>query len=73
MYKYPDVWACLFDYYGCDELELEEECVSSMNSTEGGETRARYHPDGENEKNISVRYQLTQEVRKHTLVVDDLE
>lgn len=63
MYRYPDVWMCLYDYYGCDEKELEKQCVASANRTEGGPVRAIYHPGGEHEQNIPTYYTKTNMVR----------
>ncbi|CBN75318.1 expressed unknown protein [Ectocarpus siliculosus] len=52
IYQYPDLWVCLYVNYGCDEMELQEECVNSSNATEGGETLAVFYPGGEYEQVI---------------------
>ncbi|CAM9249798.1 unnamed protein product, partial [Ectocarpus sp. 8 AP-2014] len=44
VYKFPDLWICLFVNYGCDEWELEEECVDSAWMTEGGVPNAVFYP-----------------------------
>ncbi|CAM9812689.1 unnamed protein product [Ectocarpus sp. 4 AP-2014] len=44
VYKYPDLWICLYNNYGCDEWELEEECVDSAWMTEGGVPDAVFYP-----------------------------
>ncbi|CAN0229685.1 unnamed protein product [Ectocarpus sp. 12 AP-2014] len=50
VYEYPDVWVCLYNNYGCDKWELEEECMRSANFTEGGNTTAVFYPGGEYEQ-----------------------
>lgn len=52
VFAYPDVWVCLYVNYGCDEWELEKECMRSSNATEGGETGAIFYPGGEYEQII---------------------
>eukprot|EP00903_Cladosiphon_okamuranus_P009902 g9404.t1 len=59
VFAYPDVWVCLYDYYGCDEWELEEECVKSTNMTVAGDTSAVFFPGGEYEQTIYGRPKLT--------------
>lgn len=44
VYKYPDMWVCLYNNYGCDEWELEEECADSAWMTEGGAPYAAFYP-----------------------------
>ncbi|CBN78259.1 hypothetical protein Esi_0005_0104 [Ectocarpus siliculosus] len=44
VYKNPDLWICLFVNYGCDEWELEKQCVHSAWMTEGGEPDAVFYP-----------------------------
>lgn len=63
IYKYPDIWVCLYEHYGCDDSTLEEECVRSANATEGGMTTATYQPQGPNEKKITTYSTNTAEVR----------
>lgn len=45
LYKYPDVYVCLYNYYGSDTLEQEEDCIYSVNDTEGGMPSAILNPD----------------------------
>jgi len=44
VYKYPDLWVCLYKQYGCDSWELEEDCVASAWKTEGGPPNAVFYP-----------------------------
>lgn len=44
VYKYPDIWICPYVQYGCDTLELEQECVDSAWTTQGGEPDAVFYP-----------------------------
>ena len=44
VYKYPDLWICLYKTYGCDTWELEAECVNSAWETEGGAPYAAFYP-----------------------------
>lgn len=44
MYKNPDLWICLFNNYGCDEWELEKQCVHSAWDTQGGAPDAVFYP-----------------------------
>lgn len=62
LYKYPDVYVCLYDFFGCDSLGLEEDCMSSANSTEGGLTTATFNPGQDNEQRIVTEAKLTDEV-----------
>ncbi|CAN0488158.1 unnamed protein product, partial [Scytosiphon promiscuus] len=34
-YKYPDIYVCTYDFYGCDDESLLEDCTRSAQSTEG--------------------------------------
>ncbi|CAB1102054.1 unnamed protein product [Ectocarpus sp. CCAP 1310/34] len=56
VFEYPDIWVCLYADYGCDELELEEECMTSAtaNMTGWGNSSAVYYPGGEYEQEIHV-------------------
>ena len=63
VYMYPDLWVCLYDTYGCDKLEYEEQCVSSIFDTEGGSTSARYRPGDVDETIINVSANFTEEVK----------
>ena len=60
VYTYPDVWVCMYDTYGCDDLE--KMCIDSSSSTEGGNTGAVFHPGGEYEQQILVAGILTHSV-----------
>lgn len=62
VFPYPDVWVCLYDNYGCDSYEVEEECMRSSNATEGGTTGALFYPGGEYEQNITVNPRITPNV-----------
>lgn len=55
---------CLYVDYGCDERELEEECMLSSNATEGGATGAVFYPDGDFEQEIPGVGRITPNVRK---------
>eukprot|EP00904_Undaria_pinnatifida_P000588 jgi/Undpi1/1052/HiC_scaffold_10.g04515.m1 len=54
VYKYPDIYVCLYSFYGCDTLELEEKCRDSTHSTEGGRSTAIYNPTREDEQILQV-------------------
>ncbi|CAM9202476.1 unnamed protein product [Ectocarpus sp. 8 AP-2014] len=56
VFEYPDIWVCLYVNYGCDEWELENECMTSAaaNMTGWGNSSAVYYPDGEYEQEIHV-------------------
>lgn len=62
VYRYPDVWVCLYDFYGCDSQPFEEKCIRSIHATEGGKTRARYHPNGANHQELKIAPVLTDKV-----------
>ncbi|CAN0175933.1 unnamed protein product, partial [Scytosiphon promiscuus] len=60
LYRYPDVYVCLYDYFGCDEMDLEEECVFTAFDTQGARrTRAVFNPDGDTEQEIAASGILT--------------
>ncbi|CAM9308303.1 unnamed protein product, partial [Laminaria digitata] len=61
-YKYPDIYVCLYDFYGCDEEELEEGCVRSAQRTEGGISAAVYNPNMDDEQELKTDAFLTDEV-----------
>ena len=65
VYAYPDTWVCLHDTYGCDDYELEEQCLNSSMLTEGGGTRAIFYPDGEYQQEVSAVGRLTTVSRGH--------
>lgn len=62
IYEYPDLWVCLYDTYGCDAYEYEEQCVSSIFDTEGGSTTAVYRPGDPYESTINFTFELTEKV-----------
>lgn len=62
MYKYPDIYVCLYSFYGCDTLELEEKCRDSTHSTEGGRSTAIYNPTREDEQILQVDAVFSEEV-----------
>lgn len=53
---------CLYDFHGCDEQTLEEECAHSSKSTEGGESAAWFYPKEGNELQIKVNEIASDEV-----------
>lgn len=65
MYKYPDVHVCLYKFYGCDSLELEEDCTASALKMNGGFTTATFNPNGDDEQEISSSAFLTEEVNTY--------
>lgn len=54
VYRYPDIYVCLYDLRGCDEQHLEEECSRSAQSTQGGESTAVFNPTGVHEQEVRV-------------------
>ncbi|CAB1115040.1 unnamed protein product [Ectocarpus sp. CCAP 1310/34] len=54
VYKYPDTYVCLTYFFGCDDLDLEEGCASSIFDTEGGSSSAVFNPGGEMEQEIAT-------------------
>lgn len=59
------MYVCLYDFYGCDDANLEEECVFTATDTEGGRrTGAVFNPGEENEQNISASGLETDTVRR---------
>ena len=62
VYTYPDVLVCLYDKYGCETMEMEEMCIDSSTTTEGGNTGAAFYPGGEYEQQIPVAGILTEMV-----------
>ena len=63
---------CLYDTYGCDKLEYEEQCISSILDTEGGPTRARYRPGDVNETLIKFTTNITDQVTEPAFSHDKL-
>ncbi|CAN0113861.1 unnamed protein product, partial [Ascophyllum nodosum] len=59
LYKYPDIYVCLYNFYGCDQMELEPDCMYSYNQTEGARTKATFNPGGEKEQDIATNGFLT--------------
>lgn len=61
VYRFPDVWVCLYDQYGCDTEALEPECVSSAWNTEGGAPDAIFYPSeetGKSDQNAAEQLQI---------------
>ncbi|CAN0063176.1 unnamed protein product, partial [Ectocarpus fasciculatus] len=44
VYKYPDLWVCPYNQYGCDDTSLEMGCVNSAWETEAGVPNAIFYP-----------------------------
>eukprot|EP00752_Nemacystus_decipiens_P018199 g16328.t1 len=44
VYKYPDLWICMYDQFGCDDQGLESKCVGSAWDTERGPPDAVFYP-----------------------------
>lgn len=63
VYRFPDLSLCQHDNYGCDDVDMKEECVASTNMTDGGVVAAVYHPDQDDEQHISTFYTVTDTVR----------
>ncbi|CAM9511484.1 unnamed protein product, partial [Ectocarpus fasciculatus] len=61
VYRYPDTYVCLYNYFGCDDMDLEEFCVSSVFDTEGGRSSAVFNPGGDLEQEIATTAYLTDE------------
>ncbi|CBN78260.1 hypothetical protein Esi_0005_0114 [Ectocarpus siliculosus] len=66
VYKYPDLWICPYVNYGCDEWELEEECVDSAWMTEGGKPDAVFYP----RVKLDQLHQVTTEERQINAIPD---
>lgn len=49
----------MYYFYGCDDFYGEQECAASMNTTEGGMTRAIYGWEWYEDTGISVTAGLT--------------
>ena len=62
VYAYPDMWVCLYNTYGCDTQDLEEECLDSSTTTEGGNASAVFYPGGDYEQEVPVVGKLTEKV-----------
>lgn len=60
-YKYPEVYVCLYEFYGCDLQEDEDDCVYSSSTTQGGPTTATFNPGEDNELDIPAEATLTNE------------
>lgn len=69
VYKYPDIYVCLYDFFGCDTMELEGGCMGSAQSTEGGRSKAVFNMDRDDEQELRVDAFLTEEVRLRPLTV----
>lgn len=53
-YKYPDIYVCTYDFYGCDDESLLEDCTRSAQSTEGGNSTAVFNPFGDDRQELEV-------------------
>lgn len=53
-YKYPDIYVCTYDFYGCDDEDLLENCTHSAQSTEGGNSTAVFNPFGDDRQELDV-------------------
>ena len=62
MYTYPDVWVCLYNVFGCDKQELEQQCLDSSELTDGDRAKATFYPGGELEQEIPAVGSLTPSV-----------
>lgn len=62
IYRYPDVYVCLYNFYGCDQQEDEDDCVYSSTTTQGGDTVASFNPGGETQLDIPGEAMLTENV-----------
>lgn len=62
VYKYPDIYVCLYNFFGCDEMELEGDCMGSAQSTEGGRSTAVFNMNKDDEQELEVDAFLTEEV-----------
>ncbi|CAN0252419.1 unnamed protein product [Ascophyllum nodosum] len=60
LYRYPDIYVCLYNFFGCDQMELEPSCVASHNQTEGARTKATFNPGGDTEQDIARDAFLTE-------------
>ncbi|CAN0113795.1 unnamed protein product [Ascophyllum nodosum] len=60
LYKYPDIYVCLYNFYGCDTMGLEPDCMYSYNQTEGGRANATFNPGGDTEQDIATNALLTE-------------
>ena len=63
MYKYPDIYVCLYNYQGCDDVGLEEDCMRSAQGTEGENSTAVFNQGKDNEKVLGVEANATHDVR----------
>ncbi|CAN0469176.1 unnamed protein product, partial [Ectocarpus sp. 12 AP-2014] len=64
VYRYPDTYVCLYNFFGCDDMDLEEFCASSVFDTEGGSSTAVFNPGGDLEQEIATTAYLTDEVTR---------
>lgn len=53
-YKYPDIYVCTYNFYGCDDDSLLENCTRSAHSTEGGNSTAIFNKDGDDRQELEV-------------------
>lgn len=52
---------CMYNFHGCDEQSIEEDCAKSIMSTEGGLTTAVYS-GGPEPQDVEFEARLTQQV-----------
>lgn len=64
---------CLYNFYGCDDQELEESCMRSAQGTEGGHSTAVFNQNGDNEQDVRVDAILTHDVRPPLVPIYALE
>lgn len=69
VYKYPDIYVCLYNFFGCDDQQLEEDCMRSAQGTEGGISTAVFNQDMDNEQELRVDAFLTDDVRPRQLLI----
>ena len=63
VYRYPDIWVCLYNTYGCDSQDLEEECFNSATLTEGEGANVMIYPgDLDHEQKVPTVGKLTETV-----------
>ena len=68
VYAYPDMWVCLYDTYGCDTQDLEDECLDSAKTTEGGNASAVFYPGEEiYQQEVPVVVKLTEKVTERVV------
>lgn len=61
-YKYPDIYVCPRELFGCDREDLEQSCSASYNQTDGGITEAMFTQRGKSTQEIAVEIIYTETV-----------